>query len=150
MHVSLASMKADWLESMGFYIDPVLVSQGLAHTDQEWSVPTTTQGEAIYHTCFLPSAASRLSKTEPYAIAHLKLMKDNDTTIEDGQHELFVYKVLDLKIASFIIVCVCVCACVRACVRAVCLPLFDPCLSPTPVQRDGSRCLQVHLPPLHQ
>ncbi len=42
---------------------------------------------------FVAPAASRLNKNEPYAIAHLKLMKDDDTTIEDGQHELYVYKV---------------------------------------------------------
>ncbi len=42
---------------------------------------------------FLAPAASRLNKNEPYAIAHLKLMKDDDTTIEDGPHELYVYKV---------------------------------------------------------
>lgn len=38
-------------------------------------------------------SASRLSRSEPFAIAHVKLMKDDDTTIEDGTHELFVYKV---------------------------------------------------------
>ena len=38
-------------------------------------------------------AASRLSRLEPFAVSHLKLMKDDDTTIEDGTHELFVYKV---------------------------------------------------------
>ncbi len=37
--------------------------------------------------------ASRLSRLEPFAISHLKLMKEDDTTIEDGTHELFVYKV---------------------------------------------------------
>jgi len=28
-------------------------------------------------------------------VSHMKLMKDDDTTIEDGTHELFVYKVKD-------------------------------------------------------
>ena len=42
-------------------------------------------------------SASRLSRSEPFAIAHMKLMKDDDTTIEDGIHELFVYKVRILK-----------------------------------------------------
>lgn len=36
--------------------------------------------------------SNRLSRTEPFAISHLKLMKDDDTTIQDGTHELFVYK----------------------------------------------------------
>ena len=39
------------------------------------------------------STANRLSRMEPFAISHLKLMKDDDTTIQDGTHELFVYKV---------------------------------------------------------
>ena len=38
-------------------------------------------------------SASRLSRSEPFAIAHVKLMKDDDTTIEDSVHELYVYKV---------------------------------------------------------
>ena len=37
--------------------------------------------------------ASRLGKMEPFAVSHLKLMKEDGTTIEDGSHELFVYKV---------------------------------------------------------
>ncbi|XP_064383161.1 dedicator of cytokinesis protein 1-like [Halichondria panicea] len=45
---------------------------------------------SMYHKSTIIS--SRLNKNEPYAIAHLKLMKDDDTTIEDGQHELYVYK----------------------------------------------------------
>lgn len=45
------------------------------------------------HNVLLSSLASRLSRSEPFAIAHVKLMKDDDTTIEDGIHELFVYKV---------------------------------------------------------
>lgn len=36
--------------------------------------------------------SNRLGRTEPFAISHLKLMKDDDTTIQDGTHELFVYK----------------------------------------------------------
>lgn len=36
--------------------------------------------------------SSKIGKSEPFAISHLKLMKDDDTTIEDGLHELFVYK----------------------------------------------------------
>ena len=39
------------------------------------------------------SAASRLGKTEPFAVSHLKLMKEDGTTIEDNIHELFVFKV---------------------------------------------------------
>ena len=37
--------------------------------------------------------ASKLSKSEPFAQAHLKLMKADDTTVEDGEHNLFVYNV---------------------------------------------------------
>ncbi len=38
-------------------------------------------------------AANRLGRTEPFAIAHLKLMKDDDTAIQDGTHDVYVYKV---------------------------------------------------------
>ena len=37
--------------------------------------------------------ASKLGRIEPFAVAHLKLMKEDDTTIQDGEHELYVYKV---------------------------------------------------------
>ena len=40
-----------------------------------------------------PPTASKLGRSEPFAICHLKLMKEDNTTIQDGQHELFVYKV---------------------------------------------------------
>jgi hypothetical protein len=36
--------------------------------------------------------SSRLGKTEPFAVSHLKLMKEDGTTIEDNIHELFVFK----------------------------------------------------------
>ena len=50
------------------------------------------------HTLLTPShapTASKLGRIEPFAVAHLKLMKEDDTTIQDGEHELFVYKVGD-------------------------------------------------------
>lgn len=37
--------------------------------------------------------ASKIGKTEPFAMAHLRLMKKDETTIADGQHELYVYSV---------------------------------------------------------
>ena len=43
----------------------------------------------------LTPTASKLGRIEPFAVAHLKLMKEDDTTIQDGEHELFVYKVGD-------------------------------------------------------
>ena len=46
------------------------------------------------HHLHIPTA-SKLGRIEPFAVAHLKLMKEDDTTIQDGEHELFVYKVGD-------------------------------------------------------
>ena len=37
--------------------------------------------------------ANKLSKTEPFAVSHLRLMKPDDTAITDGPHELYVYNV---------------------------------------------------------
>ena len=37
--------------------------------------------------------ASRLGKNEPFGVSHLKLMKEDGTTIEDGTHELYAFKV---------------------------------------------------------
>lgn len=71
--------------------------------------------------------ANRLSRTEPFAISHLKLMKDDDTTIQDGMHELFVYKVC----------------------MSVAIHLVSPPPSPA-VQGDVSRSLQVLYSPWDQ
>lgn len=63
-------------------------------------LPRCTLGFTTVHSLSLNFcvSASRLSRSEPFAIAHMKLMKDDDTTIEDGMHELFVYKVRILMI----------------------------------------------------
>ncbi|XP_019859385.1 PREDICTED: dedicator of cytokinesis protein 1 isoform X1 [Amphimedon queenslandica] len=49
---------------------------------------------SFYHKSTIIS--SKLSKSEPFAMSHLRLMKDDDTTIADGQHELYVYNYKDL------------------------------------------------------
>ena len=43
----------------------------------------------------LTHTASEHSWSVPFAVAHLKLMKEDGTIIQDGEHELFVYKVGD-------------------------------------------------------
>ena len=47
----------------------------------------------LMHT--LTPTASKLGRSEPFAVAHLKLMKKDGTVIQDGEQELFVYKVGD-------------------------------------------------------
>ena len=37
--------------------------------------------------------ASKLGRSEPFAISHLRLMKEDQTALQDGTYELFVYKV---------------------------------------------------------
>ena len=39
------------------------------------------------------SIASKLGKSEMFALSHLRLMKGDDTMITDGQHDLYVYNV---------------------------------------------------------
>ena len=58
--------------------------------------------------------ASRLGKTEPFAVSHLKLMKEDGTTIEDNIHELFVFKVTNSPLSLFfysIYLSPCLCPC---------------------------------------
>ena len=47
----------------------------------------------LMHT--LTHTASEHSWSVPFAVAHLKLMKEDGPIIQDGEHELFVYKVGD-------------------------------------------------------
>ena len=44
--------------------------------------------------------ASKLGKSEPFAMSHLRLMKDDDTTIRDGEHEVYVYSVSSLYMCT--------------------------------------------------
>jgi hypothetical protein len=53
---------------------------------------------AFYHRSTI---SSRLGKTEPFAVSHLKLMKEDGTTIEDNIHELFVFKFRETSRGAF-------------------------------------------------
>ena len=59
------------------------------HTHTHTHTLTLTPSHSHLHT----PTASKLGRIEPFAVAHLKLMKEDDTTIQDGEHELYVYKV---------------------------------------------------------
>jgi len=54
---------------------------------------------SMYHKSTIIS--SKLGRSEPFAICHLKLMKEDNTTIQDGQHELFVYKFKETSRGAF-------------------------------------------------
>ena len=66
---------------------------GIRDKRRGWRKDGGDEGHSLNVASIFCSIANRLSRTEPFAISHLKLMKDDDTTIQDGIHELFVYKV---------------------------------------------------------
>ena len=43
----------------------------------------------------LTPTASKLGQPEPFGVAHLRLMKEDNTIIRDNKYKLFVYKVRD-------------------------------------------------------
>ena len=69
-------------------------------------------------------------------------MKDDDTTIEDGVHELFVYKVCWLTLVTRVGVG-------PPCVNRSVI-MYVRVVFPCAVQGDGEGGLQVHHPPLDQ
>jgi hypothetical protein len=60
----------------------------------ETTMKTTRVQFSFFHKSTIIS--SKLSKSEPFAMSHLRLMKKDETTISDGQHELYVYSYKDL------------------------------------------------------
>ena len=54
----------------------------------------------LLHLFSLFILASKLGKSEPFAVCHLRLMKNDDTAIADGLHELYVYNVRELIIIN--------------------------------------------------